>query len=145
MTIVQYPADILSSPAKKVEAEDFPLMRDLVFEMRTEMTKHKGVGIAANQIGSPFAVCIVYDRTMINPKITVIDADNWTTRDEGCLSIFSGGKLYPRTASDRVQVNYQDIRGHKKTHKFYSFEARIVQHELRHLEGLLINEGFEDE
>lgn len=138
--IVQYPDPILSAVATPVT--DFTSLKELVMQMRCAMVLASGIGIAANQIGDPRAVCIVKDLVMVNPVITRHIGE--FERDlEGCLSL-DGHGAFPRLATGIVEVEYQTIKGKKVKKTFKGFDARIVQHEVRHLNGKLINEGYEN-
>ena len=138
--IVQYPDPSLALIAETVT--DFTTIAELVMHMRCAMIEHSGIGIAANQIGDPRAVCVVKSEVMVNPVITQFSGEP-VEQYEGCLSL-DGKGVFPRPAYPRVLVEYQNIRGKVITDTFYGMDARIVQHEIRHLNGLLVNEGFED-
>lgn len=138
--IVQYPDPTLASVAEQVT--DFSTIAELVMRMRCAMIEHSGIGIAANQIGDPRAVCVVKSEVMVNPVITQFSGEP-VEQYEGCLSL-DGKGVFPRPAYPQVLVKYQNIRGKAITDTFYGMDARIVQHEIRHLNGLLVNEGFED-
>ena len=138
--IVQYPDPTLAFVAEQVT--DFSTIAELVMRMRCAMIEHSGIGIAANQIGDPRAVCVVKSEVMVNPVITQFSGEP-VEQYEGCLSL-DGKGVFPRPAYPQVLVEYQNIRGKAITDTFYGMDARIVQHEIRHLNGLLVNEGFED-
>ena len=135
--IVQHPNPILDSVAEQVT--DFSTIAELVMRMRCAMIEHSGIGIAANQIGDPRAVCVVKSEVMVNPVITQFSGEP-VEQYEGCLSL-DGKGVFPRPAYPQVLVEYQNIRGKAITDTFYGMDARIVQHEIRHLNGKLINEG----
>lgn len=104
-----------------------------------------GVGIAAPQLGI-FLRVVVVDCTlglhpcknhgrllMVNPEI--IDSDGKALGREGCLSVPEWVGTVSR--SRRITVRYQDLQGkhHELTTK--AFEARVIQHEIDHLDGIL--------
>ena len=136
--VVQYPNAILSTPTVDV-VFPCPELRDLVYEMRQAMQYGKrGVGIAAPQIGSQLRVCVVVDRTLVNPRIISYSKDDEVVMMEGCLSVAASGQRAEITRYRTIVVEYQNIRGKKETKKFSDFTARIVQHEIDHLDGFCI-------
>ena len=104
-----------------------------------------GVGIAAPQLGVLQRMVIVdcslglhknknHGRLiMVNPEI--IEQDGEVLGREGCLSVPEWVGTVPRAR--RITVRYQDLQG--KTHELSSkaFEARVIQHEIDHLDGIL--------
>jgi len=135
LEIVQHPHPILATVATPVT--DFSTIPALVLTMRQAMKEHRGVGIAANQIGDPRAVCIVKGTVMVNPTV-VKTSGRALLALEGCLSVKASGEAYPRTAHDFITVAFQNSKGEKVVQTFSDWDARIVQHELRHLNGKTI-------
>lgn len=142
--ITQYPDAVLTHPVYMVAEEDFYLLPELAFEMRKAMSEHHGVGIAANQIGVNRAVCLVKDKTLVNPRFIRLDDRSVSYEIEGCLSVDHSKKRILRPAYKAVTVEHLTVLGKKRITTFKGIEARIVQHEVRHLEGRLINEGLEN-
>ncbi|WP_302610212.1 peptide deformylase [uncultured Mitsuokella sp.] len=95
------------------------------------------VGMAANMIG--VAKCIIavnvgpVNMVMFNPKI-VKQKGPYTTK-EGCLSL-TGEREAQRYRE--IEVEFQDMDFRKKKMKFKAFPAQIIQHEVDHLQGILI-------
>ena len=106
-------------------------LRDTLFETDT------GVGIAAPQIGvSKQAVVIATEEDyleMINPQI--IDQEGSEEGWEGCLSVPGVEGLVPRAT--RVTARYYDREGRLCEVKAQDFLARVIQHEVDHLSGVL--------
>ena len=113
----------------------------------TTMMIDNAVGLAAPQIGDTVRI-FVYNQTkehkdatmrvMINPEI--IKTYGSTRVDyEGCLSF--PGFIYEVPAYELIKISYQDESGLKHTLKLRGFEARIFQHEYRHLDGINWPEG----
>jgi len=104
-----------------------------------------GVGIAAPQIGKPVAIVVIDCRrarrpcrhhgllVMCDPVIERAEGEVWGR--EGCLSVPGWRGLVPRAA--RVVVSFFDLDGRKKRLHSEGFEARVVQHEVDHLHGIL--------
>ncbi len=106
-------------------------LRDTLFETDT------GVGIAAPQIGvSKQAVVIATEEDyleMINPQI--IDQEGSEEGWEGCLSVPGVEGLVPRAT--RITARYYDREGRLCEVKAQDFLARVIQHEVDHLSGVL--------
>ena len=98
-----------------------------------------GVGLAANQLGVTKRVCVWRSdsksrliKAMINPVI-IEKSDDTEVLIEGCLSY--PGKRCPISRSLDVKVSYLDEKLAQKTETFKGLEARILQHEVDHLDG----------
>jgi peptide deformylase len=144
MTILklhQTPDPILRTKSVLVDKFDQAL-KDLVDNMFETMYAESGAGLAAIQVGVAqriFVVDVSEDRSgamvFINPEITYF-SDELIALNEGCLS-FPGG----RVMIDRpqmVRVSFQDINGTRKEIEADDWLARAVQHELDHLNGILL-------
>lgn len=133
-----------SDPAlrvKTVKIKD-PLAKDvqeLVLNMLETMYANNGVGLAATQVGSNLRVCVIEtDGTqyvLINPQITA-KSKTKIISEEGCLSF--PGKFFPISRHKEVQVRYIDETGKPGKLKGRDLLARAIQHELDHLDGILI-------
>lgn len=142
--VVKAPNTILSTPSLKVKNPLDPSVQSLIDIMSRVMREEvlpgtQNVGIAAPQVGVALQVCIVevehFFEVFINPKITALSREK-ETADEGCMSV---PKTYvPVTRSLSVQVRYQNRQGEKKKLRATGFLARVIQHELDHLNGTLI-------
>ncbi|MDD4319251.1 MAG: peptide deformylase [Candidatus Peribacteraceae bacterium] len=121
----------------KVTKEIKKLLRD----MADSMTKEEGAGIAAPQVGVNVRVCIaVIDekaRALINPDITW-KSDELTLDEEGCLSLPGLQVTVPRARE--ITVKYLDLQGKEQERRLADFNARVVQHEVDHLDGVLISD-----
>jgi peptide deformylase len=142
--IVQYPDPSLNVPVPKLHIDEFGGLPHVHQTLTEAMQEYGAVGIAANQLGQDVRACLVLDKFLVNPTI-VEQQGNTTYELEGCLSIEYGKKGYIRPAREEVSVLYQDIEGNQKAYRFKDFEARVALHEIRHLDGKLINEGIENE
>ena len=138
--IRQYPDPALRMHAKPVEEFGDDLRR-LVDRMRALMVDAVGVGLAANQVGILRRV-FVFDRgdergvaAVVNPVI-VASNDELQTEDEGCLSL--QGVLVPVERPASVRIEGKDERGDDVAYDLEANPARCVQHELDHLDGVLI-------
>ena len=137
--IRQYPDPVLRMQAPAVEKFDDDLKR-LVTRMGELMKDANGVGLAATQVGvlrRVFVFAPEEDKVaaLVNPEI-VRRGDESDTDDEGCLSI--QGVTMPVERSTSVRIEGRDERGDEVGYDFEGIVARIVQHELDHLDGKLI-------
>lgn len=113
-------------------------MKELISDMFETMDEADGVGLAAPQVGILRRVITVDDRestrfALINPEI--VEKDGSEKGYEGCLSI--PGKQGTVERCTHVIVKYLDIDGNKKEIEARDFLARILQHEIDHLNGIL--------
>jgi peptide deformylase len=138
--IRQYPDSALRMKAKPVEDFDDDL-RWLIERMSALMADAVGVGLAAPQVGSLRRV-FVFDRgegegvaALVNPVI-VDRSDELGTDDEGCLSL--QGVLVPVERPVAVRIEGKDERGDDVAYDLEANPARCAQHELDHLDGVLI-------
>ena len=126
----------LQRKAEKASRKDRAAGRDLL----DTLSAHSDtcVGLAANMIGVSKAIIAIRDEKrfllLYNPVITKHSPTSYDT-EEGCLSL--AGKR-PCRRYDWVEVKYEDENFHKKRKQFQGFTAEIIQHEMDHLEGILI-------
>jgi peptide deformylase len=136
----QYPDPVLRMRAHEVEEFDDDL-RQLAERMTGLMGEAAGVGLAANQVGVLRRMFVfqptVEDepRAMVNPEI-VERSDETVLDDEGCLSM--QGVLVPVDRTLRVTIEARDLDGEEVRLELEGMSARVVQHELDHLDGTLI-------
>jgi peptide deformylase len=139
--IRKYGDRVLRGKGKAVE-EFGPDLKPLFEQMEETMIAARGVGLAAPQIGISKQIAIMNpepeDGTklikMINPRI--VAASKETVKiDEGCLSV--PGVRGDVERPESVTVVYQDEKGKEHTLEAEGLLARIVQHELDHLNGVL--------
>lgn len=125
----------LSQKATKATKEDVSIGKDLEDTLRAN--KDRCVGMAANMIGVNKRIIIVNigfnDLVMFNPVI--INKEEPYTTVEGCLSLPGQRNT---TRYQHIEVEYDDYSFNKKRIKLSGFFAQIAQHEIDHLEGILI-------
>lgn len=115
----------------------------LIKSMKETMLAANGVGIAGPQVGENqrIIICRFEAETpqekiiaMINPEITWF-SNNQDTAEEGCLSL---PKVYGKvTRPQAIKVTFQNEKGQTQSYQYTGFNARIVQHEVDHLNGIL--------
>jgi peptide deformylase len=144
--IRQYPDAALRLRAHEVEDFDDDLRR-LADRMVALMHDAQGVGLAATQVGVLRRLFVFEPdedgaRAIVNPEIVVRD-DEKETEEEGCLSL--QGVRAPVERSVRVTIKGVDPDGSEVQWELEGLGARVVQHELDHLDGVLIIDRTDDE
>ena len=140
--IVTYPNPILKKKSKPITAFDSEL-KQLVDDMAETMFAVPGSGLAAVQIGALLQVLLMNLSkneneneylALINPEI--LEKQGVQSDKEGCLSVpdyFTNVKR-----AQKVKVQALDINGNEHKYEFEDWLARVVQHEVDHLNGILI-------
>jgi peptide deformylase len=144
--IRQYGDPALRLHANEVEDIDDDVRR-LVERMTVLMKDAEGVGLAATQVGVLRRIFVFVDgedgpRAIVNP-VVVERADEAESDEEGCLSL--QGVRVPVDRSVRVVLEGLDADGQPVHHELEGYTARVVQHELDHLDGVLIIDRTDDE
>jgi len=133
-----YPDSILHERAKEVK--DFSNIHHLVERMLKTMRDEEGLGLAANQIGVASQVLVGRSDeekgqiVLVNPII--VKADGEDVMGEGCLSVPVATVDIPR--AEVLVVRGFDADGKEVEYKVKGLIARMVQHEIDHLNGVLI-------
>jgi peptide deformylase len=147
-TILRMGDPLLLKRSAEVQRFDTPELHELIADMQDTMKAANGAGLAAPQIGvSQRVVIFGFDRNdrypdapavpktvLINPVLTPLDAeeeDGW----EGCLSVPGMRGFVPRRL--RLRYQGQDQHGNAIDRTVDGFHARVVQHEVDHLDGIL--------
>jgi len=150
LPIIAYGHPILKKICEEVEQEDQGLT-ELLANMWETMYNAKGVGLAAPQIGQAKRIFLVdteqlkdkegaevgIKKVFINAEIIEEEGDFWSY-EEGCLSI-------PKIVGDvdrqeQVSIRYQDEEFEWHEDSFDGMNARVIQHEYDHIEGILFTE-----
>ena len=138
--IRQYPDPVLRLEAQQVQDFDDDL-KQLVERMARLMQDARGVGLAANQVGVLRRVFVIQaeddpePRALVNPSI-VERSDESGEDDEGCLSM--QGVVVSVERPVRIRLEASDEEGKPVTLELEGLPARVAQHELDHLDGVLI-------
>jgi peptide deformylase len=143
--IRQYGDAVLRMKGREVETYDEDLER-LVERMTHLMHEAQGVGLAATQVGVLRRLFVFVDegedRVLVNPVISERSTAT-ITEDEGCLSL--QGVLVPVERAVEVTIEGSDLKGEALRFEFEEPTSRIVQHELDHVDGVLIIDRTDDE
>jgi peptide deformylase len=138
LSLVFHPDDRLRQIAKEIKQNQFSEYFDLAQDMAKTMVADKGIGLAAPQIGQNLRLIIISTKqgaqVMINPKISKASfLKEWG--EEGCLSI---PKVFGDVKRHRsVECTFFDLEGIKQTATAEGLLARVIQHEIDHLNGIL--------
>ena len=159
LQIAQIGEQVLRAPANELSRQDIlsPKTQELIEHMRDTMRNAPGVGLAAPQVGIPLQLAVIEDReeyqkkftptqlserqrqpipfhVIVNPRI--VSADNTVLEFfEGCLSVAGYSAIVPRARA--VTVEYLNEHAENKRVEAVGWYARIMQHEIDHLAGVL--------
>jgi peptide deformylase len=139
--IVKYPAAVLMRPARRIGPDDGYDLHQLFAEMIETMNANHGVGLAAPQVGLGIRFIVAHsieegkDFGLANPQIVRFSREI-EMRSEGCLS-------FPELYGDveralQVTVRYQDLDWVQHEETYNAHFARVLQHEIDHLNGVLL-------
>ncbi len=128
---------VLRSKAKKID-EVNKKTNDLIDNMFDTMYEEDGVGLAAPQVGILKRIAVIDIREgnkviLINPEI--IEEEGKAIMEEGCLSI--PGETGDVIRSQKIKVRSLNREGKEIEFEAEGFEARAIQHEMDHLDGIL--------
>ncbi|MCC7139891.1 MAG: peptide deformylase [Planctomycetes bacterium] len=146
--IVLWPHPVLLAGTKPVEQADVDAdFRDTVAQMTKLMVDLRGVGLAAPQAGIGRRFMLVSPtgeaadtKAMLNPEILAREGEE--DMEEGCLSF---PKVYGNVRrAARVKARYRDLDFVEHTVELEGFVARIFQHELDHLDGVVFIDRMDD-
>lgn len=146
MQILTHPSPALRQRADEVEPATDDSLRDLVGKMARAMYDAPGVGLAATQVGVLKRV-LIYDLddglvALCNPRI-VERSEEIETDEEGCLSV--PGISIPIERNCELVCEAEDLEGATVTVRASDLLARLLQHEVDHLNGVIILDRATDE
>lgn len=141
--------EILRTKSAPIERIDKSIKK-LAQNMVETMDKANGMGLAAPQVGVNKRMIIAlfnYDTDhemiipLINPEITSFSEEK-NSCEEGCLSL--PGLYKPVKRSSHIRVEFLDLKGNKQILELDEMNARVVQHEIDHLDGILFIDRVEE-
>ena len=137
LSVRRYGDPILRQKAKPV-GEITPEIARTIEDMVETMYQQVGVGLAAPQVGIPLRLVVMDDgkrgtRALINPAIA--ERRGAVVAEEGCLSL--PGLFGDVERSEWVRVEALDGDGHPVSLELRGMLARVIQHEIDHLDGVL--------
>jgi len=138
LEVRKYPDEILKRRAKKVD-EITPEIKELIFNMAETLRQTQGSGLAANQVGVSRRVIIVGfqegPKAFLNPEI-VKKSKEKNLEEEGCLSL--PGLYLKIKRAQKIDIVALDSEGKQVKLSLSGMTARIFQHEIDHLNGILL-------
>lgn len=145
MKILKYPHPALAKKAARIETIDDEV-RETAKAMLDAMAIAHGVGLAGPQVGYLKRLIVLNpvpgnpdtEAIYINPEI--VSSEGEATASEGCLSLPGVNGKVARSA--RVRVNALDLDGKPVAVDAEGLQARAFQHEIDHLDGVLITQRF---
>jgi peptide deformylase len=141
MKIVKYGDPVLRKKAAKITKVDEHVLK-LAEAMLADLRAAKGIGLAANQVGIAEKLCVIDtgrgDKKgevlcLVNPEVTASEGN--VKFEEGCLSFPEIWAEIERPS--KVIVTYKDLKGKDKEITAEGVLARVLQHEIDHLNGVL--------
>lgn len=153
LTIYAYGHQVLNKVALEISKEELIQYGSFVDDMFDTMYKCNGVGLAAPQVGRSVRLFVVdtiqvkddlkienpIKKAFINPEIIEEWGELWSY-EEGCLSFPDINASVERP--ENVRIKYLDENFTEHIEVFNGFNARVIQHEYDHLEGILFVEKF---
>ena len=143
MELVYYPDPRLRDVSKKIATVDQEIL-DAVPLMFEIMYKARGIGLAGPQAGLGRRIVVANltgdpknkddEQVFINPEI--VDRSGKLQEEEGCLSL--PGMAAQIQRAEKVLVRYKDLKGKSVEREAEMLESRLFQHEIDHLDGILI-------
>ncbi|MBA4418009.1 MAG: peptide deformylase [Syntrophus sp. (in: bacteria)] len=154
MEIVQIGYPVLRKKASPVAAVESPKIQRFIDDLSRTLMEEKGVGIAAPQVNVSLRLFIIASHpdprysdapemepeVIINPEI-IAHSQEMVKGWEGCLSIPGIRGLVPRYRS--IALRYTKRDGSQDERIFTDFSARICQHEIDHLDGIVYLDRME--
>lgn len=144
LKIITEPNPMLRKASLKVD--DISNVQKLCSNLIETMEKEKGIGLSAVQVGELKRICAIHkdaDKSlnehfvMINPKIFSRSKETEEC-EEGCLSV--PGKWAQVARSKKIKVRYTDQAGSEQKIKAVGMFARVIQHEIDHMDGILFTD-----
>lgn len=153
LDIITHPNPILRQKSAEISKEQLldKKMKTLLADMELTMKKRDGAGLAAPQVGLNIRLIVIsHDKKtlfLINPKIT---KKSWAREieEEGCLSVVNekGEIIYaPVSRHKKINCLYLDEKGKQKTLAAEKLLARVIQHEVDHLDGILFIDRLQED
>jgi peptide deformylase len=135
---------LLKRKSKRVAKID-DTIRNLCISLEKTMIASNGIGIAAPQCNILKRVIVVNTdkgiKYLINPEI-ISESNETEICEEGCLSV--PGKFFKKERPITVTVKYRSMKGVPTVETFSGLNARVVSHEIDHLNGIILEENYDE-
>lgn len=146
LPIYTYGQPVLRKVAEEIDA-DYPQLAELIQNMWDTLARSEGIGLAAPQVGLSIRLIVIdldvlgedmpeykgFRRVYINPYIEEYDDTETDISEEGCLSLPGIHEKVRRPT--RVRLSWQDEEWKEHDEWIDGYLARVIQHEVDHLEG----------
>lgn len=146
LPIYTYGQPVLRKVAEEIDA-DYPQLAELIQNMWDTLARSEGIGLAAPQVGLSIRLVVIdldvisedmpqykgFKRVFINPYIEEYDDSETDISEEGCLSLPGIHEKVRRPT--RIRLSWQDEEWKEHDEWIDGYLARVVQHEVDHLEG----------
>lgn len=130
----------LKKRSKRVDKID-DTIRNIAASLVDTMTANNGIGLAAPQCGILKRIIVVLvnnqPKVMINPE-TITISEETCSMEEGCLSF--PGKYLTITRPEKITIKYRNLSGYPTLETYEGLTARILFHEIDHLDGIVFEE-----
>lgn len=145
LKVLAEPHPFLRKPVDPVEDPTSPEIQQLIVDMALTMKKENGIGLAAIQVKENKRLILVETKdgpmAFINPEI-ISHSDNTEVSEEGCLSV--PGSYGQVRRYYEVSVKSLDENGEEQVHDARGLFARVLQHEIDHINGILFIDKIEE-
>lgn len=143
LAILTIPSPLLRQKSEKINTDELKnkKFQDFCNDMAKTMKEKDGIGLAASQVGQNIRLIVVNEKSgavcMINPKVTKKSLlKEWD--EEGCLSVPG---IYGKVKRNKkIVCEYLDREGNKKKINAEGLLARVILHEIDHLDGILFTD-----
>ncbi len=146
MKILEYPNENLRKVSKEVKNPTSVEIKQLILEMIQTLRANNGLGLAAPQVGKNLKICVIEIENelfvLINPEIKNLSKEKIPS-EEGCLSF--PNKFIDIQRHKRIKIKAIDLNGKSQIIRAKGLLARVIQHEIDHLNGVLIVDRVEAE
>lgn len=131
---------LLKKRSKRVDRID-DTIRTLAASLVDTMVANNGAGLAAPQCGVLKRIIVVDTssgpKVLVNPEI-IFFSEEKEVDDEGCLSIPE--TFVKKSRYTKITIKYRDLAGHPNLETHSGLIARVIQHEIDHLDGILMTD-----
>ncbi len=138
LEIKKYPSPVLKNKAEEVLTIT-PEVKESILDMIEIVKKEKGIGLAAPQVGVSKRIIVIETEkgvtSFINPEILEKSKEK-AIEEEGCLSL--PGLYLKIKRAKKIEIRAKNIEGEELKIKAEGLLARVFQHEIDHLDGILI-------
>lgn len=141
LQLIYAPHKSLGKKAAPALQNNISFRKAISYHMETLMQRHRGAGLAANQITLDAAVHVQMLQkemvTMFNPQIHEI-SEHTVLMSEGCLS--DPGMELKIKRPDMIKVSWEDVNDKRTSATLYGMDCRVFLHEFDHLQGVLFTD-----